>query len=271
MSFKETPLTKYLHTDNTGTKEIVGRCSLDISQSSNLNILLPNELIKTRQYGYEFWNGRDDVDEFKWNKETYFRKTYTIYMMACFDRRYRTTPLKFRAAWDKAKNFVTRITRSMFIDSANRFCKKGSELSLNWCGDMDKILNLGPNGWYFILSDYSLRAFQNYVYDSVSKGDNICKAYYGYLSSGVDYIFASGVSLKMTPLQMWLLALDSFNAELSRIVSFMPEDVKASCKYLNDIRFSIYYRKQLEDTWGQQVPDYFNNIIPMFWPNNFGF
>ena len=52
MSFKETPLTKYLHTDNTGTKEIVGRCSLDISQSSNLNILLPNELIKTRQYGY---------------------------------------------------------------------------------------------------------------------------------------------------------------------------------------------------------------------------
>ena len=269
MSYTETPLTKYIHVDNTGTKEIVGRSSLDIAQLGNINILLPPELIKTRQYGLEFWNGRDEIDPYKWNRETYFRKTYTIYMMGCFDRKYKTTPVKFRSAWDKAKNFVTRINRSMFENSAAKFCVKGHTLSLNWCADMDKIMNLGPEGWYFTLTRHSLRAFQNNVYANLASAKKICRAYVKYLSTGTDYIFSSGVCLKMTPLQMWLFSLDSFNAELSRIAMHLPEDVRISSGYLEDMRFSIFWRSELESTWGSQASDYYDKVIPMFWPNGF--
>lgn len=268
----EGPMTRFIHTDNTGKFTNVGRFALDICQNVSTNAILPTEVLATRRYGLEMWNGRDPHNQYLWNGETYTRKTFTIYMFAVIDRAFDTTPVKFKMIWIKNKDFIVRVCHSIFEDkdTVGKFGVKGRELSLNWAADMDKIANLGPNGWFFKLSRNSLRAFQNYFLWCIAHGKHISKKYVARFSKYSDYMLRDGTIISLTALQLLLLAFDTFNAELTRIAQTLPKAIQDQNGYLEDIMFSSDFRKELTDTWGAQADDYFDNVIPMFANNHFG-
>ncbi len=259
------PLTKNIDKYPSGA-DIVGRCSLDIDQRPNINNILSTNLNRTRSRGQEFWNGRDDKDPSKWNGETYTRKTFTMYMMELCDRIFDTLPVVFRGIWHQNVMFITMILRNCFEnddDTLKKFCVKGNDLSLNWAADMDKILNLGPSGWFFVLSKDSLRAFINYLYESIAQKENFYDSYIAYMEKATEIILSSNGTLKFTPLQSLLLAIDSYNAEISSIYARLPYDVVIKSGFLDGVRYSVFYKDEIIAAWGQQAQDYFDNIFPL--------
>ena len=262
--YTDKPLTKDIDHYPSGAK-IVGCCSLDINQRTNVDKILSVRLNKTRARGQEFWNGRDDNDPSEWNGETYTRKTFTMYMMELCDRIFDTLPIVYQGIWDQCSRFIIMILRNCFetAEVFKKFCVKGYNLSLNWASDMDKIMNLGPNAWFFILSKNSLRAFIDYLYESIAQKSNFYDSYIAYMEKATEVVLSSDGSLKLTPLQALLLAIDSYNAEISTIYARLPYNVVKKSGFLDCVKYSEFYKNELIAAWGQQAQDYFDNIFPL--------
>ena len=257
-------MLKYEPIDNTlnPISTTCGRHSLNIDQNSKLGQILPIPLIAGRKAGLEFWLCRDNDNPTSTNYVIAFRKTFIGYDEGHSDRLYKTLPVIFRNNWKNLLDFVPRFTKKMYIDpvTGKHFGVKGRDLNLNFAADMDKITNLGPNAWMFILN-YELRRYYTHVYTMIAKCKGISRSTKESLLKYNVYIDSSGKKFKMCPLQFLLLSIDTINALLTNLSRKLPARYVGGHQFCRDYLWSKDFESELKNHWDQHViDDYFNRI-----------
>lgn len=270
----EGALSRFIHTDNTLSRELTGRISVDILQLTSIVKLLPTPLILGRKQALEVFNDRDIEDPFVWNGLSIVRKTYFNYMFmnGCDRPKYKTWPVRFKNIWGNFMDLGFKITKRLYTNplTGDRYYKKGYTYNLNWCADMDKNMYLGPEGCYFTFERDSLRGYQTNCFESLSLGRGLSRYDIMKLLKYDKIIEDSSKTFQMCPLQFILLSMDSLTAELYNLVSKMPEPYKSRCGYLNDLKFSWDFENNFITTYNPQIyADYKNWVAPAFRSHGF--
>ena len=257
---------KHTITNDTlvGKPTITGRRSVKLADSPALFKYLPVPQKDIRSMGLEYFVCHDPNDPSKSDGMFAIRKTWGLYSLGIVEsyRKKMSLPVTFRKHWRPFFDFVGKFTRKLFSDQgwSNDYCTKLIDLNLYYMADMDKIWNLGPNAWAFVIGPV-YRDWINRLLEFVATGQGMSADTKRMLQKYDTYINASGKRVRLCPIQMLLMLIDTYNTAITKLVQGMNPKYKYARGFLNNYKWSKDFIDVLKQHYDPKViDDYFNRI-----------